>query len=185
MMMFCAQPGWISRNSPSSTIGSMTSCMSYGCDGSSGTIVSSAASRAIDRIACPDRAARHRGCSAAGTPSSRRAAVERLGLVVRREVRDAAPRRVGRRAAERLGVDLLVRHGLHDVRAGDEHVARPLDHDREVGDRRRVHRAAGARAHDDRELRDDARTPARCAGRCRRSRRATRRLPGFARRPNR
>ena len=67
-------------------------------------------------------------------------------LVGSREMRDAAPRRVDRRAAERLGVDLLVRHRLHDVRAGDEHVARALDHDGEVGDRRRVDRAAGARA---------------------------------------
>ena len=77
-------------------------------------------------------------------------------LVARRQVRDAADRRVDRRAAELLRVDVLVGHGLHDVRAGDEHVARPLDHDREVGDRRRVHRAAGARAQDHRHLRHDA-----------------------------
>ena len=49
-----------------------------------------------------------------------------------------------------------MRHRLHDVGPGDEHVARPLDHDREVGHRRRVDRAAGARPEDHRDLRDDA-----------------------------
>ena len=78
-------------------------------------------------------------------------------LVPGRQVRDATPRRVGGRAAEVLGVDLLVRHGAHDVRAGDEHVARPLDHDGEVRHRRRVDRATGARPQDDGDLRHDAR----------------------------
>jgi len=49
---------------------------------------------------------------------------------------DAGLRRVGCRAAEKLRVHLFVRHGLHDVRPGHEHVARPGDHDREVGHRR-------------------------------------------------
>ena len=57
--------------------------------------------------------------------------VERLGFVARRQVRDAAAGRVGGRAAESLGVDILVGDGLHDVRAGHEHVARALDHHRE------------------------------------------------------
>ena len=61
------------------------------------------------------------------------------------------------RAAELLGGDLLVRHGLHDVGAGDEHVGGVLDHEDEVGHRRRVDRAAGAGAHDQRDLRHDAR----------------------------
>ena len=50
------------------------------------------------------------------------------------------------RAAELLLRDLLVRDRLDHVRPGHEHVARALDHDVEVGDRRRVDRAAGARA---------------------------------------
>ena len=75
----------------------------------------------------------------------------------RREMGDAAAGRVGERAAEPLRVDVLVGHRLHDVRSGDEHVARALDHDREVGDGRRVDRSPGARPHDHRELRDDAR----------------------------
>ena len=52
--------------------------------------------------------------------------------------------------------DLLVRHRLDHVGAGDEHVARPLDHDREVGDGRGVDRAAGAGPEDRGDLRDDA-----------------------------
>ena len=61
-----------------------------------------------------------------------------------------------RRAAEFLRRDDLVGHRLHHVRAGDEHVARVLDHEDEVGHRRRIDRAARARAHDDGNLRDDA-----------------------------
>ncbi len=83
--------------------------------------------------------------------------LHRLGLVAGREMRDAAASGVDTRAAERLGIDDLVGHGAHDVRPGDEHVARPLDHHREVRDGRRVHRAAGARPEDHRDLRHDAR----------------------------
>jgi hypothetical protein len=64
---------------------------------------------------------------------------------------------MGGRAAQFLGRDDLVGHGLHHVRAGDEHVARVLHHEDEVGHRRRIDRAARARAHDDGNLRDDAR----------------------------
>jgi hypothetical protein len=49
-----------------------------------------------------------------------------------------------------------VRHRLDDVGAGDEHVARPLDHQDEVGDGGRIHRTAGTRPHDGADLRDDA-----------------------------
>ena len=155
-MMFCAQPGWISRNSPSSTIAPMTSCMSYGFDGVVGD-------DRVERGVAPvraDRSSRRRGGSArlfCGRNARMRARRrQRRRLVRRREVGDAAARRVGRRAAEPLRVDVLVGHGLHDVRPGDEHVARALDHDGEVRDRRRVHRSPGARAQDDRELRHDA-----------------------------
>ncbi len=82
---------------------------------------------------------------------------ERLRFVVGRDVRNPAARRVGRRPTKRLRVDVLVGDGLHDVRPGDEHVARALDHDREVGDRRGVHRPAGTRAHHQRQLRYDTR----------------------------
>ncbi len=55
-----------------------------------------------------------------------------------------------------LAIDVLVGDGLHHVGAGHEHVAGALDHQREVGDRRRVDRTARAGAHDQRDLRDDA-----------------------------
>ena len=71
-------------------------------------------------------------------------------------MRDAAAPGVDRRAAERVRVDDLVRHGPHDVGPGHEHVARALDHHGEVGDRRRVDRSAGARPEDHRDLRHDA-----------------------------
>ena len=50
----------------------------------------------------------------------------------------------------------LVGHRLHDVGAGDEHIARALHHEDEVGHRRRIDVAAGAGAHDDADLRNDA-----------------------------
>ena len=55
-----------------------------------------------------------------------------------------------------LAIDILVGHRLHHLRAGHEHVARAFDHDREVGDGRRVDRAARARTQDQRDLRHDA-----------------------------
>ena len=61
-----------------------------------------------------------------------------------------------RRAAELLGGDHLVGHGLHHVGPGDEHVARVLHHEDEVGHRRRIDVAARARPHDDADLRDHA-----------------------------
>ncbi len=82
--------------------------------------------------------------------------LERRLLVGRDEMRDARLRRVRHRAAELLEGHLLAGHRLHDVGAGDEHVRRPLDHQDEVGHRRRVDGAAGARPHDERDLRDHA-----------------------------
>ena len=81
----------------------------------------------------------------------------RLDVIRKREARDAGGARVRARAAELGRRDLLVRHRLHHLGPGDEHVRRLLDHHRKVGHRRRVDRAARARPHDDRDLRDDAR----------------------------
>ena len=61
---------------------------------------------------------------------------------------------MGERSAELLLGDLLVGHRLHHVRPGDEHVRRVLHHEDEVGHRRRVDGASGARTHDERDLRD-------------------------------
>ncbi len=46
---------------------------------------------------------------------------------------------------------------LDHRRPGDEHLARALDHDDEVGQRRRIGGDADARSHDRRELRNHAR----------------------------
>ena len=60
------------------------------------------------------------------------------------------------RPAQRLEVDLLAGDRPDHVGAGDEHVRGLLDHEHEVGHRRRVDRAAGARSHDQADLRDHA-----------------------------
>ena len=60
-------------------------------------------------------------------------------------------------AAEAFGRDGLVGDGLHHVRSGDEHVGGVAHHEDEVGHGGRIDVAAGARTHDDRYLRDDAR----------------------------
>ncbi len=61
------------------------------------------------------------------------------------------------RSAQHLEGDVLASYRTHDIRSGDEHVRGLLDHEDEVGERRRVHGAAGARPEDDADLRDDAR----------------------------
>jgi len=62
---------------------------------------------------------------------------------------------VGTRAPEVLEFDVLAGDCLDDIGAGDEHVRGLVDHHSEVGDRGGVHGATGARAHDQRDLRDD------------------------------
>ena len=74
----------------------------------------------------------------------------------RHEVRHAADGVVGLRAAQTFLGDVLMRDGLDDVGAGDEHVAGVLHHEDEVGERGRVDRSAGAGAHDGGDLRDHA-----------------------------
>jgi hypothetical protein len=59
-------------------------------------------------------------------------------------------------AAELFRGHRLVGDGLDHLRAGHEHVARVAHHEDEVGHRRGVDVAAGAGAHDHRDLRDDA-----------------------------
>ena len=66
---------------------------------------------------------------------------------------------MGVRAAELFERHLLAGHRLDHVRPGDEHVRGALHHEDEVGDGRRIHRSAGARPHDDRDLRDHAGVP--------------------------
>ena len=153
--MFSAYDGWISRKSPSSTTVSITRLMSYGLFGESGTSVSSSGdSRSTGSVG---RGVRRRLEVVLWQEGEEVAGVLDARLLVRRdEVRHARLRRVGARAAELLEADVLARHGLHDVGPRDEHVRRPLGHQHEVRDRRRVDRAAGAGPHDQRDLRDDA-----------------------------
>ena len=66
-------------------------------------------------------------------------------------------RAVGGGAAQLLERDLLVGHRPDHVGPGHEHVGGVLDHEHEVGDGRRVDRAARARPHDGRDLRHHAR----------------------------
>ena len=62
---------------------------------------------------------------------------------------------VRRRPAERLHVDQLAGHRLHDIRPGDEDPAL-RSHDHDVRQRRPVRGAAGGRAEHDGDLRDPA-----------------------------
>ena len=79
-----------------------------------------------------------------------------LDVVLVSPVRNGRLRGVHAGAAQLLGRHGLVGNGLHHVRPGHEHVARVLHHEDEIGHGRRVDIAAGARPHDDRDLRDDA-----------------------------
>ena len=81
---------------------------------------------------------------------------ERHDVVVIGAVGDRGACGVHRGAAELFRGDGFVGDGLHHVRAGDEHVGGVAHHEDEVGDRRRIDVAAGARPHDDGNLRDDA-----------------------------
>ena len=82
--------------------------------------------------------------------------VHRLALVGGHRVGHTALAVVRARAAELVEADVLAGDGLDDVGPGDEHVRGLVDHDREVGDRGGVDGAAGARPHDQRDLRDHA-----------------------------
>ena len=82
--------------------------------------------------------------------------VDRVFLVVGQVVGHAGLGVVGLAAAKVLERHLFARDGLDDVGAGDEHLRRAVRHDDEVGEGGGVHGAAGARAKDDGDLRDDA-----------------------------
>ena len=81
--------------------------------------------------------------------------LDRVLLVGAHVVGDTGLGVVGAGAAELLDADVLAGDGLDDVGTGDEHVRGLVDHDGEVGDGGGVDGATGARAHDERDLRDD------------------------------
>src|SRR5437763_2382685 len=86
--------------------------------------------------------------------ADRRQAVA-LGVV--HEVGHPRGRAVYVGSPQALEIDLFVRHGLHDVGAGDEHVRDAPHHEHEVGDRGAVDRPTRARAQDRADLRHHAR----------------------------
>ena len=63
---------------------------------------------------------------------------------------------MGIRSAQLLGANLFGRDRLHHVRAGDEHIRRSAHHEDKVGNGRRIHGAARAGPHHQRQLRDNA-----------------------------
>ncbi len=79
-----------------------------------------------------------------------------FGVILRQEMRHAADDVMRFGSAQLFLGDVFVRDGLDHVRAGDEHVAGVVHHEDEIGQRGRVDRAAGARAHDGGDLRDHA-----------------------------
>ena len=81
---------------------------------------------------------------------------ERLHVVLESAVRDRRFARVRRGAAQFLGRDMFVRHRLHHVGTGNEHVRSVFDHEYEVGHRGRIHRPACAWPHDHADLRNHA-----------------------------
>ena len=83
--------------------------------------------------------------------------LEALVLVVAGKVRHTGLGVVRHRPTQVLEADLLAGDRLDHVGAGDEHVRGLLDHEDEVGHRRRVDGAAGAGAHDQADLGDHAR----------------------------
>ena len=78
-----------------------------------------------------------------------------LGVVLGKEMADAALLGMDHAAAQHLEADVFLHDGSDDFGAGDEHVG-VFGHKDEVGQGRRIDCAAGAGAEDDAELRDDA-----------------------------
>src|SRR5690349_2891239 len=68
-----------------------------------------------------------------------------------------APAVVSICAAQLLHRDFFVCHCLNNIWTSNEHVTRIFHHEDEIGHGRRIDRAAGARTHNGRDLRDDAR----------------------------
>ena len=81
---------------------------------------------------------------------------QRLDIVLEGEIGDARPLAMGERAAELLVGDVLMGDRADHIGPGHEHVGAVLDHEDEVGHRRRIDRAAGAGPHDQGDLRHHA-----------------------------
>ncbi len=82
--------------------------------------------------------------------------LDHLFVGLPQEVRHAGTDRMSASAAEFFDRDIFEGHGLDDLGTGQKHVARAVDHPYEVGQGRGVDGAAGTRARDEADLRDDA-----------------------------
>ena len=107
----------------------ITSCMSYGAFAESGMMCVEASSRRPGRRRWRTRAG-PRGCSTAGSVSRYRTCSRHVLVVLGDEARDAGLAGVRHGAAELLERDVLARHRLDHVGAGDEHVRGVLHHER-------------------------------------------------------
>jgi len=84
--------------------------------------------------------------------------VQRCLFIVGRKVRHPTLGSMHASPAQLLERDFFVGDGLDDLGPGNEHVAGVLHHKDKVRQRGRVHGSAGARPHDDRDLRDQSRS---------------------------
>ena len=82
--------------------------------------------------------------------------LEAFLLAVGKEVGIAGDLRLNAGAAKFFHRDFFAKHRLHDFRPGDEHLGNLVDDEDEIGQRRRIDGAAGARSEDDGDLGDDA-----------------------------
>ncbi len=176
-----------SSSSEPSTMRAMTSRTSYGLRVSVGMTPYSSAGSCSGGRGSRSCSERRLGVVGGGEDAARQR--QRVGVVLRQVIGHARQPRVHVAAAEVLGADDLARGRLHQRRAAEEDRALVLDDDRLVAHRRHVGAAGGARAHDDRDLRD-ASAPTASPG-CRRCGRSARDRgtprPGWAgwRRPSR
>ena len=153
--MFLACASWISKKSPSSAT---LEDQLLDVIGLVRIVGDQRVERHVDPVGIVEARQRRRPLEIGGRQEVDQPAhlQQRLDVVVVGAVGDRGAGGVDLRAAEFLGGHRLVGHRLHHVRAGDEHVARVAHHEDEVGHRRRIDVAAGARPHDQRNLRDDA-----------------------------
>ena len=82
---------------------------------------------------------------------------QRLDIIVERPIGHAGFLRMGISAAQFIRRHHLIGDGFQHIRPGHEHVRRAAHHEGEVGDGRRIDRAARRWSHDHRNLRDHPR----------------------------
>ena len=83
---------------------------------------------------------------------------QRFHIVLESHIGYTALGGVGQCTAQLFRCHFFVGHGLDHIGAGHEHVGGVLDHEDEVSQGRRIHRATGGRPHDQADLRHHARS---------------------------